>query len=104
MTQELAVWLVLAAAIIGANLPFFSERVFWVGPRRHPKSFWWRLLELIVLWGGVLGLGFGLESNIGQRAPQGWQFYAAMGCMFLTLAAPGFVWRYLRRRPSVAVR
>ena len=31
-------------------------------------------------------------------APQRWEFYAALGFLFLTLAFPGFVWRYLRRR------
>ena len=40
----------------------------------------------------------GLESSIGQRSPQGWEFYAAGACLFITLASPGFVWRYLRRR------
>jgi hypothetical protein len=38
-----------------------------------------------------------LESSIGQRAKQDWEFYAAGACLFLTLASPGFVWRYLRR-------
>lgn len=100
MTQDLAVWLVLAAALVAANLPFVSQRLLLVGPRRAVKAFAWRLLELVLLWAAVMGLGFGLESSLGQRSPQGWEFYAAMGCLFLTLASPGFVWRYLRRAAS----
>ena len=48
--------------------------------------------------GLTLALGFALEARIGQRQPQGWEFYAAMLFMFITFAFPGFVWRYLRRR------
>jgi hypothetical protein len=39
-----------------------------------------------------------LEGRGGQVASQGWQFYAVLLCMMLTLAFPGFVWRHLRRR------
>jgi Protein of unknown function (DUF2818) len=98
MNHAVEVWLVLAAALIGANLPFVNERLFIVGPRRLPhKAFGWRLLELLLLFAAVLGLGIALESRIGQRYPQGWEFYAAAGAMFVTFAFPGFVWRYLRR-------
>jgi len=30
-----------------------------------------------------------------QIAPQGWEFYAVTGALFLTFAFPGFVYRYL---------
>jgi hypothetical protein len=97
MTGGAAVWLVLAFALVAANLPFVNERRFVVGPRAAPKSLGFRALELVVLYGLTLALGFAVESRIGQRQPQGWEFYAAFGCFFLTLAFPGFVWRYLRR-------
>ncbi|WKB52685.1 DUF2818 family protein [Eleftheria terrae] len=101
MDATVSVWLVLAAAALAANLPFLNERLFAVGPLRAPKALGWRLLELLVLFGLVVVLGFGLESRIGQRQPQGWEFYAVSLCLFLTLAFPGFVWRYLRRhRPA----
>ncbi|MBY0234626.1 MAG: DUF2818 family protein, partial [Burkholderiaceae bacterium] len=29
MDQTTAVWLVLAAAVLAANLPYFSERIFF---------------------------------------------------------------------------
>jgi hypothetical protein len=81
MDQSAAVWLVLAVAVVAANLPYFNERLLLVGPRRAPKAAWWRLLE----------------ARIGQRHSQGWEFYAAAACLFITLGFPGFVWRYLRR-------
>ncbi len=96
------VLLVLVAGLVLANLPFINERLFVVGPLRHPKHLAWRLLELVLGCGLCIGLGFVLEGRIGQLHPQGWAFYAAMGSLFLTFAFPGFVWRYLRRRRSVA--
>jgi hypothetical protein len=98
MRFSAAAWLVILFAVVAANLPFMNERLFVVGPRRQPKAFGWRLLELVLLYGITLGFGFALEAQLGQRQPQGWEFYAAMASLFLTLAFPGFVWRYLRRR------
>ena len=97
MGSSAAVWLVLLIALIAANLPFVNERLFVVGPTRAPKVIGWRLLELVVLWGATLAIGFALEARAGQIQPQGWEFYAALGFTFLTFAFPGFVWRYLRR-------
>lgn len=103
MNAGLEVTLVLLLCLITANLPFINERLLLVGPRLQPKHWALRLLEL-VLWCAIcVGLGFGLEAQIGQRHPQGWEFYAAMGSLYLTFAFPGFVWRYLRkRRPGEA--
>ena len=99
MNFAVEVWLVLTVALVAANLPFANERLFIVGPRRQPsKGFGWRLLELLLLFGITLGLGFAMEARIGQRHEQGWEFYAAALAMFVTFAFPGFVWRYLRRQ------
>ena len=100
--QSAGVWLVLAAAVVAANLPFVNERLFIVGPRRKAKALVWRLLELLLLCAATLAMGFLIEARIGQHQSQGWEFYAAMACMFLTFAFPGFVWRYLRRRRQQA--
>jgi hypothetical protein len=97
MDQSAAVWLVLAVAVIAANLPYFNERLLLVGPRQSPKSVWWRLLELVLMAVLTFALGSVLEARIGQRQAQGWEFYAAASCLFITLGFPGFVWRYLRR-------
>jgi hypothetical protein len=98
MTHSVAAWTVLLVALVAANLPFLNERLLIVGPRRAPKPLAFRVLELVLLCALTLGFGFLIEAQIGQRQPQGWEFYAAMGCLFLTLAFPGFVWRYLRRQ------
>jgi hypothetical protein len=55
------------------------------------------LVELLLMALLTLGLGLALETRLGQRQPQGWPFYAAFGCLFITFAFPGFVWRVLRR-------
>jgi hypothetical protein len=97
MSNSAAVWLVILFAVVAANLPFVNERLFIVGPAHAPKPGAWRLLELAALWTLTLAIGFALEARLGQRQAQGWEFYAAFGCLFITLAFPGFVWRYLRR-------
>jgi hypothetical protein len=101
MVQHFSVWLVLLVAVLAANLPFFSERFLGLVPFKQGfKRLPTRLGELILLYfvAGVLGLL--LEKRAGQIVPQGWEFYAVTGALFLTLAFPGFVWRYLLRRPE----
>lgn len=101
MDQTAAVWLVLLAAVVAANAPYFSRRILLVGPLRRPKPVGWRLLELVLLALLTLGIGFMLEARLGQRQPQGWEFYAAALCLFIVLGFPGFVWCYLRRHRDV---
>jgi hypothetical protein len=48
----------------------------------------------------VLGIARLLESNAGNAFSQGWQFYAVTVCLFLVLAFPGFIFRYLRRKTA----
>lgn len=96
MNQTTSVWLVLAAALVAANLPFLSER--FLGLRLPvPKGLALHLLELVLLYLAVGGVGLALEQMLGQIYPQGWEFYAITATLFLTLAFPGFVWRYLVR-------
>jgi len=98
MTPAASIWLVLLLAAVLANLPFFNERLFALGPRQATKAVTWHLLELVLYTAVVTGLGRWLESRSGQMAEQGWQFYATLSCVMLTLAFPGFVWRHLRRK------
>lgn len=97
MSGSASGWLLLLAGFCAANLPFLSDRLLLVGPRRAPKALGWRLLELLLLSGLTVALGLLIETRIGQRAPQGWEFYATVLCLMLTFAFPGFVWRVLRR-------
>lgn len=57
-----------------------------------------RLLELLAFYLLVGVMALLLERRAGQIAQQGWEFYAITGTLFLTLAFPGFVYRYLLRR------
>jgi len=100
MSQTASIWLVIAAALVAANLPFINQRWFAIGPqpRSHSKPLPGRLVELVVLYFLVGGLALLLERRAGQVAPQGWEFYAVTATLFVTLAFPGFVYRYLLRR------
>ena len=100
MTQTVSVFLLLLVAVCAANLPFLSSRLFAVWPLSQSKSLAWRLLELVVYYFAVGGLGLLLEKHAGQIAPQGWEFYAVTGTLFITLAFPGFVVRYLLKQRS----
>lgn len=97
MSQTASIWLVIVLAFIGANLPFVSQRLLGVVRLARGKSLALRLAELVVLYFVVGGVGVLLEKSAGQIAPQGWEFYAITGALFLTLAFPGFVWRYLAK-------
>jgi hypothetical protein len=112
MDLSFASWIVVAVALAAANLPFANERVFGLfafpfgkgslkatqtGQARN-KPFVARLLELLVLYFLVGLVAWLLESRIGNVFAQGWEFYAVTGCLFLVLAFPGFVLRYLRKR------
>ncbi len=85
--------------MVAANLPFASERLFLLIPVGRPeKSFWWRLLELLLLYLAVGLAGMLLEARIGNVFAQAWGFYAVTGCLFIVLAFPGFAFRYLRKQ------
>jgi hypothetical protein len=97
---SLASWLVIAVALAFANLPFVNESVFAFLPYRggRRKPFPVRLVELIVLYFIVGAIGYLLEARIGNVFLQTWEFYAISGCLFVVLAFPGFVLRYLRKQ------
>ncbi len=98
MSQTASVWLVVMAALLLANLPFISNRLFVFHAPSAPKSLALRLAELMVGYFLVGALGLFLEQRAGQIAPQGWEFYAITGTLFLTFAFPGFVYRYLFKK------
>ncbi len=95
MSQSFSIWLVVLVAVMLANLPFLSHRLFAVLPLKHPKSIVLRLLELAFFYLLAGSLGLLLEQRAGQIAPQTWEFYAITATLFLTFAFPGFVFRYL---------
>ena len=98
MSQVFAVWAVLVAALVGANLPFVTDRFAGFLKVEHGKSIGMRLLEMAILYGVVGAFALGLEHRAGQIASQQWQFYAITAALFTTLGFPGFVYCYLLRR------
>lgn len=98
MNHSISIAIVLIASFVGANLPFLNNRWLAVIPRSTPKSLWLRVVELVVCYFLVGALGLVLEQSAGQIYPQGWEFYATTGALFLTLAFPGFVYQYLFKR------
>ena len=98
MNQTASSWLVVVLALLMANLPFISNRLFAVIALKTLKSLGLRFAELVVGYFVVGALGLFLEQRLGQIAPQGWQFYAITGTLFITFAFPGFIYRYLFRK------
>ncbi|MEY3944649.1 MAG: hypothetical protein RIS04_1573 [Pseudomonadota bacterium] len=98
MNASVQVWVLIALAVLAANLPFLTRRVLGVWSARADKPLSWRLLELLVLYIVVGGIGMAMENSLSQNAPQGWEFYAVTLTLFVTLAFPGFVYRYLAHR------
>jgi uncharacterized membrane protein YsdA (DUF1294 family) len=97
VSQTGAIWLVITLALLAANLPFLNQRLLAMLPLDKPKSLGLRLAELLLYYFVVGGIGLWLEQRAGQIAPQKWEFYAITATLFLTLAFPGFVYRYLLR-------
>lgn len=94
-----AIVFLLLITFLAANLPWFSERLFYAIPLKNGKHLGWRLLELVILYFVMGGIAYVTEKNImGQAASQHWEFYAVTACLFLVFAFPGFVYRYLWRR------
>jgi hypothetical protein len=92
MSTGFAVWLLVILAVVAANLPWFSERLFAV-VQTGTKKMALRLLEWLVLYFIVGGIALGLETKLnGVRHEQGWEFYVVTLCLFLVFALPGFIY------------
>lgn len=100
MSLTVSVWLVVLVAFCAANLPFVSHRLMAVVTPAKPKTLAVRMVELVVFYFLVGGLGLMLEKRAGQIAPQTWEFYAITATLFVTFAFPGFVYRYLLKHPD----
>ncbi len=95
MTADVAIWLLLVFAVVAANLPWLSERLFFIRELPGGKPAWVRLLEWLVLYFVVGGIAIGLErKTLGNIHDQGWEFYVVTLCLFLVFALPGFIYRH----------
>ncbi len=98
MNQSAAIWLLLVLAFAAANLPFLNERVFGLYALKGAKPFLVRVFELIALYLLIGVVGLTLERMIGNAFVQRWEFFATTFTLFLVMAFPGFVVRYLLKR------
>ncbi|MDI9334465.1 MAG: DUF2818 family protein [Cytophagales bacterium] len=93
MSQTGYVYFVICLAFFAANLPFALRTLTGKGTTSLP----WRAVALIAAYFAVGLIGFAIESNLGKTTGQGWEFYAITFALFVTLAFPSFVYRYLLR-------
>lgn len=70
-----------------------------MGEPATSKPFAVRLLEVFVLYCLCGVLAMAIEQNQGNRFAQTWEFYAITGSLYVVLGYPGFVLRYLLRKP-----
>jgi Protein of unknown function (DUF2818) len=102
MSQSASIWFVIFVAVVAANMPFVAQRFLMFFPLKAPKTLGTCLLELVIFYFMAGGLGLLLENRAGQISPQGWEFYAITGALFVTLAFPGFIYRYLLKHNNAS--
>lgn len=99
MTSQTAIVLLLALAVIAANLPWISNRILFIWTPNGRKPSWVRLAEWLLLYFVAGGLALGLEQkSMGEIQTQDWEFYAVTFSLFLVFALPGFIYRSELRR------
>lgn len=99
MDVSVSSWLLIAVALAAANLPFLNESLFGFIPLKSPrKHAWIRVFELLVLYFVTGAVAYALEARIGDVFAQVKEFYMITVPLFVVLAFPGFVMRYLRKR------
>lgn len=98
-------WAILGLMFFAANLPWFSEKLFYVLPLAgtsrgaSSKHVGWCLLELVVFYFLTGAFVWYAElATLGNVAAQGWEFYTVTACLFLVFAFPGFVYKVLWKK------
>lgn len=95
-------WVLLGIMFLAANLPWFSDKLFYMVPLKttnKTKNLGWCFLELVILYFLVGALAVYAEhATFGQVSPQGWEFYAVTSFLFLVFAFPGFVYKVLWKK------
>jgi hypothetical protein len=94
MTEQTAVWMLLGLAFVAANLPWLSERIFFIQrPASGRKPVSSRLLEWLLMYFVAGGIALGVEQKVtGGTHVQDWEFYAVTACLFVIFALPGFIY------------
>ena len=104
MSQSFVIGVLLLVSLALANLPFLNQRLFGLFALPGTKSGWVCLAELVGFYFLTGGIGLLLEHRAGQIARQTWEFYAITGALFVTLAFPGFIYRYLLKHTGAPTR
>ena len=92
--------LILLLALVAANLPWISNKLFYILPLKSiHKSLAWCMFELVILYLliGLIAI-YAEYATLGQIAPQAWEFYAVTFSLFLVFAFPGFVYKILWKK------
>ena len=78
-------FILLFLALLLANSPWLSSRLFFIVPIKHqPKHIGWCLIELATLYFLMGAVARYAEAmSMGNVAPQLWEFYATTACLFL---------------------
>ncbi len=78
-----------------ANLPWISERVFFIYSLKIQKKIITRLVETLVLYTFSLLLSIFFEIRFsGEVYSQDWEFFAITLCLFVVMAVPSIIFRY----------
>jgi len=88
---------ILLLAFFAANLPWFSNQLFYVIKLNGTKkNLAWCLFELIVMYFLTGAIALYAESvTLGQTTQQGWEFYTVTFSLFVVFAFPGFIYKIL---------
>ena len=104
MSSSVVVWFLVFIALVLANLPWFTEKLFAVKSLPEGKTFSTRLIEWFVFYFIIGSIALGLETKLnGARHEQGWEFYVVTLCLFMVFALPGVIFQidlkhYLRTK------
>ena len=95
MTSAASAWVLIVLAVIAANLPWVTDRVFLVWkPASGRKSTWQCLAAWLVMYLLIGLIAFGLErKTIGQIHAQDWEFFSVTFFLFVVFALPDFIYR-----------
>lgn len=106
MSSSVAIWFLIVAALLLANLPWFTEKLFAIKSLNKEKSFYIRLMEWFVFYFIIGSAALGLETKLnGVRHEQSWEFYVVTLCLFMVFALPGVIFQidlkhHLRIKPE----
>lgn len=86
----------IVVALIAANLPWISDRLFGViSVKSDKKSVWLSFLEWFILYFLIGLVALGIEKKFTSDIySQDWEFYASTFCLFFVFALPGLIFRF----------